>query len=135
MTGFCQLRSLFSIVLPWLLFSSYFASAKTFSYGDFNESILKEEVYVGFTASTGTYAIEGHYILGWSFSTEGKAPPLDLSDLPSFIKKKPITRSRGFTADEEVTADQLGSVPVSVESATTSTSHGYDKDSDYDIGR
>ncbi|GLJ28420.1 hypothetical protein SUGI_0559230 [Cryptomeria japonica] len=36
--------------------------------------------------------------------------------------------------DEEVTADQLASVPVSVESATTSTSHGYDKDSDYDVG-
>ncbi|GLJ28411.1 hypothetical protein SUGI_0559130 [Cryptomeria japonica] len=95
MTAFCQLRSLFSVVLPWLLFSSHFASAKT-------------------------------------FSTEGKVPSLDLSDLPSFIKKKPITKSRGFTADEEVTTDQLGSVPVSVESATTSTSHGYDKDSDYD---
>ncbi|XP_057868437.2 L-type lectin-domain containing receptor kinase SIT1 [Cryptomeria japonica] len=61
-------------------------------------AVLKDEVYVGFTSSTGTYAIEGHYILGWSFSTEGKVPSLDLSDLPSFIKKKPITKSRGFTA-------------------------------------
>ncbi|XP_057847286.1 L-type lectin-domain containing receptor kinase IV.3 [Cryptomeria japonica] len=69
------------------------------SVTDFNLSkVLMEEVYVGFSSSTGFYAVENHYILGWSFSTEGKAPPLDLSGLPSFIGKNRMTKSRGFEA-------------------------------------
>ncbi|KAB1224473.1 Lectin-domain containing receptor kinase VI.3 [Morella rubra] len=44
--------------------------------------ILKETMYIGFSASTGKKA-SSHYILGWSFSLNGAAPPLNLSLLPS----------------------------------------------------
>ncbi|KAJ6299857.1 hypothetical protein OIU76_020784 [Salix suchowensis] len=39
-------------------------------------------MYVGFSSSTGGEKVSSHYILGWSFSTEGEAPPLDYSRLP-----------------------------------------------------
>ncbi|GLJ28402.1 hypothetical protein SUGI_0558930 [Cryptomeria japonica] len=68
-------------------------------------AVLKEDVYVGFSASTGSQAIEDHHILGWSFSTEGKAPTVNLSDLPSLIRKKQTTRSVGFMVS--VTAASL----------------------------
>ncbi|KAK3227375.1 hypothetical protein Dsin_007237 [Dipteronia sinensis] len=42
---------------------------------------LLESMYVGFSASTGSKA-SAHYILGWSFSMNGSAPPLNLSKLP-----------------------------------------------------
>jgi Legume lectin domain/Protein kinase domain len=45
--------------------------------------IFDEEMYVGFTASTGKLA-SSHYILAWSFSTEGLAQAIDLSHLPKF---------------------------------------------------
>ncbi|KAF5471501.1 hypothetical protein F2P56_008289 [Juglans regia] len=44
-------------------------------------SILLDSMYVGFSASTGEKS-SSHYILGWSFSTKGVAPPLNLSQLP-----------------------------------------------------
>ncbi|OAY41533.1 lectin-domain containing receptor kinase VI.3 [Manihot esculenta] len=43
--------------------------------------IVKEFMYVGFSAATGDTA-SSHYILGWSFSTTGAAPLLNLSRLP-----------------------------------------------------
>ncbi|XP_020242260.1 L-type lectin-domain containing receptor kinase S.4-like [Asparagus officinalis] len=43
--------------------------------------ILKESMYVGFTASTGKLT-SSHYILGWSFKINGVAPFLDGSHLP-----------------------------------------------------
>eukprot|EP01018_Ginkgo_biloba_P000223 Gb_22004 [translate_table: standard] len=60
-------------------------------------TVLQEKMYVGFCAATGT-VVEDHYILAWSFSTNGMAPPLDLSHLPSFIQKKQKHKSRGFIA-------------------------------------
>ncbi|KAG1337840.1 L-type lectin-domain containing receptor kinase IV.1 [Cocos nucifera] len=45
-------------------------------------SILFDDMYAGFSASTGS-ATGDHYILGWSFSLNGIAQPLDLSNLPS----------------------------------------------------
>ncbi|CAA0809436.1 L-type lectin-domain containing receptor kinase S.4 [Striga hermonthica] len=44
--------------------------------------ILKEYMYVGFSASTGLLA-SSHYVSGWSFKTNGQAPSLDLSLCPS----------------------------------------------------
>ncbi|MCD7464051.1 L-type lectin-domain containing receptor kinase S.4 [Datura stramonium] len=44
--------------------------------------ILKEYMYVGFSASTGLLA-SSHYILGWSFKMNGEAKFLDLDSLPS----------------------------------------------------
>ncbi|XP_015089649.1 L-type lectin-domain containing receptor kinase S.4-like [Solanum pennellii] len=45
-------------------------------------SIFKENMYVGFSASTGLLA-SSHYILGWSFKINGEAKLLDLDSLPS----------------------------------------------------
>nr|CAD1827038.1 unnamed protein product [Ananas comosus var. bracteatus] len=42
--------------------------------------IFKEYMYVGFSASTGKI-VSSHYILGWSFQTNGIAMPLDISQL------------------------------------------------------
>ncbi|KAJ3700273.1 hypothetical protein LUZ61_003978 [Rhynchospora tenuis] len=45
--------------------------------------IFKNEMYVGFTSSTGKLA-SSHYILAWSFSTQGLAQAINLSRLPKF---------------------------------------------------
>ncbi|XP_057819628.2 L-type lectin-domain containing receptor kinase SIT2 [Cryptomeria japonica] len=52
-------------------------------------AILEEEMYVGFSAATGTY-VEDHYILAWSFSTNGAASPLDTTHLPSFLHNQTV---------------------------------------------
>ncbi|KAJ7961186.1 Lectin receptor-like kinase [Quillaja saponaria] len=46
--------------------------------------ILKQtmNMYVGFSAATGEKSSSDHYILGWSFATNGVAPPLNDSQLP-----------------------------------------------------
>ncbi|KAM0952632.1 putative protein kinase RLK-Pelle-L-LEC family [Dioscorea sansibarensis] len=43
--------------------------------------VFKENMYVGFSSSTGTQP-NSHYISGWSFRVNGEAPALDLSSLP-----------------------------------------------------
>ncbi|KAM0938011.1 putative protein kinase RLK-Pelle-L-LEC family [Dioscorea sansibarensis] len=49
-------------------------------------SIILDHMYVGFSASVGT-SYSYHYILGWSFKMNGKAPDLDLSSLPPLPQK------------------------------------------------
>ncbi|KAJ4836280.1 hypothetical protein Tsubulata_041944, partial [Turnera subulata] len=51
--------------------------------------VLKEYMFVGFSASTGLLA-STHYVLGWSFNMTGEAKSLSLSSLPSLpgVKKK-----------------------------------------------
>ncbi|KAL5734664.1 hypothetical protein ACOSP7_032525 [Xanthoceras sorbifolium] len=44
--------------------------------------VLKDSMYVGFSASTGLLA-SSHYVLGWSFNMSGEAESLSLSSLPS----------------------------------------------------
>ncbi|KAF8397231.1 hypothetical protein HHK36_016141 [Tetracentron sinense] len=44
--------------------------------------VLEEPVYVGFSSSTAKL-FSSHYILGWSFQTNGLEQPLDISQLPS----------------------------------------------------
>ncbi|XP_048325071.2 L-type lectin-domain containing receptor kinase SIT1-like [Ziziphus jujuba] len=43
--------------------------------------ILLENMYIGFSASTGAIASE-HYVLGWSFNKTGPAQSLEISKLP-----------------------------------------------------
>ncbi|XP_057829112.2 L-type lectin-domain containing receptor kinase V.9-like [Cryptomeria japonica] len=50
-------------------------------------NIFEEQMYVGFSASTGA-VVEDHCLLAWSFSTNGSAPELDVSHLPSLLKRK-----------------------------------------------
>ncbi|KAH7656986.1 Non-specific serine/threonine protein kinase protein [Dioscorea alata] len=45
-------------------------------------TVILDDMYVGFSASNGA-ATSSHYILGWSFSINGKAQDLDISQLPS----------------------------------------------------
>ncbi|XP_022143733.1 L-type lectin-domain containing receptor kinase S.4-like [Momordica charantia] len=64
------------------------------SYGVDLSSIFDEEMYIGFSASTGRLA-SSQSILGWSFAINGQARDLDLSLLPSPpapVKKKTEAR-------------------------------------------
>nr|GLL24288.1 L-type lectin-domain containing receptor kinase S.4-like [Ipomoea trifida] len=77
-----------------------------FSYRLDLSAILKESMYVGFSASTGLLS-SSHYILGWSFQMNGEAKSFDLDSLPLLpgIKK---TLHVGFV----VTVSVLGVVFV-----------------------
>ncbi|KAK7395076.1 hypothetical protein VNO78_15618 [Psophocarpus tetragonolobus] len=44
--------------------------------------VMKDSMYVGFSASTGDQETSSHYLLGWSFAVNGVAPPLNISKLP-----------------------------------------------------
>ncbi|KAF7106448.1 hypothetical protein CFC21_107177 [Triticum aestivum] len=56
-------------------------------------TLMADAMYVGFSASSGV--ISGHhYLLGWSFSLDGPAPPLDLSKLPALPRLGPKPRSK-----------------------------------------
>ncbi|XP_016499557.1 L-type lectin-domain containing receptor kinase VII.1-like [Nicotiana tabacum] len=60
--------------------------------------VFKDEMYVGFTASTGSLA-QGHKILAWSFSNSNFSisDALITHGLPSFeLPKDPVYRSKGF---------------------------------------
>jgi hypothetical protein len=48
-------------------------------------AIFKQDMYVGFSAATGKLA-SSHYILAWSFRTDGIAQAIDLSRLPKVPK-------------------------------------------------
>ncbi|KAG2320181.1 hypothetical protein Bca52824_013394 [Brassica carinata] len=50
--------------------------------------IFNDKMYVGFSASTGNIT-SNHYVLGWSFSREGKAKECDLTLLPSVSAPSP----------------------------------------------
>lgn len=50
-------------------------------------TVLEDDMYVGFSASTGLLA-SSHYLMGWSFKMNGVAPSLQLSSLPSLPKPK-----------------------------------------------
>jgi len=74
-------------------------------------SVLQEKMLVGFSAATGNFA-EDHYILAWSFTTEGMAPPLDVSRLPSFANMYSKRPGWGFIAGVTVAALVLFSLTV-----------------------
>ncbi|VAH44461.1 unnamed protein product [Triticum turgidum subsp. durum] len=45
-------------------------------------TVLTDTMYVGFSSSSGVVSTH-HYVLGWSFSLDGPATPLDFSKLPA----------------------------------------------------
>ncbi|KAJ4703488.1 Lectin receptor kinase [Melia azedarach] len=62
--------------------------------------VLEDEMYVGFTASTGQL-VESHKILAWSFSNSNFSLSEELitTGLPSFVlPKTPVYKSKGFIA-------------------------------------
>ncbi|XVE97133.1 hypothetical protein REPUB_Repub02eG0284500 [Reevesia pubescens] len=58
---------------------------------------VEETMYVGFSASTGKKS-SSHFILGWSFSTNGAAPKLNISQLP----EPPPKEKDGSSFDPQV---------------------------------
>ncbi|GJN32879.1 hypothetical protein PR202_gb21419 [Eleusine coracana subsp. coracana] len=56
-------------------------------------SIMADKIYIGFSSATGVVATH-HYVLGWSFSFDGPAPPLDFSKLPVLPRLGPKPRSK-----------------------------------------
>ncbi|XWS67106.1 hypothetical protein CRYUN_Cryun05aG0258400 [Craigia yunnanensis] len=59
-------------------------------------SIVNNEMYVGFSSSTGS-VLTSHYVLGWSFKINGQAQELTLSQLPKLPRLGPKKRSRFLT--------------------------------------
>ncbi|KAG6596330.1 Lectin-domain containing receptor kinase VI.3, partial [Cucurbita argyrosperma subsp. sororia] len=53
------------------------------------KDVLKEQMFVGFSASTGDQT-SSHYILGWSFAVNGPAPSLNYSLLPNPPKEQDL---------------------------------------------
>ncbi|XP_039019411.1 L-type lectin-domain containing receptor kinase IV.1-like [Hibiscus syriacus] len=54
-------------------------------------SVVKNEMYVGFSSSTGVI-FAFHYVLGWSFKMNGQAQELTLSQLPMLPRAGPNKR-------------------------------------------
>ncbi|KAF7050482.1 hypothetical protein CFC21_058848 [Triticum aestivum] len=50
-------------------------------------SVFKENMYIGFSSATGKLA-SSHYILAWSFRTNGLAQPIDLRRLPKVPRQR-----------------------------------------------
>ncbi|KAK9168353.1 hypothetical protein Syun_000493 [Stephania yunnanensis] len=59
--------------------------------------LLLENMFVGFSASTGRLA-SAHYVLGWSFRLNGVSRNLDISSLPSFLWPSSIRLRRAKRA-------------------------------------
>ncbi|XP_020256334.1 L-type lectin-domain containing receptor kinase IV.1-like [Asparagus officinalis] len=55
-------------------------------------SVMLDSMHVGFSSSDGPFHTQ-HYILGWSFKTNGVARPLDYSKLPSLPVLKTTRKS------------------------------------------
>ncbi|CAJ2670433.1 L-type lectin-domain receptor kinase S.4 [Trifolium pratense] len=68
--------------------------------------ILLDNMYVGFSASTGMLA-SSHYLLGWSFKINGPAPRLDLSSLPQPPQPKKKHMSLIFITGISLTASVI----------------------------
>ncbi|KAB1220839.1 L-type lectin-domain containing receptor kinase IV.2 [Morella rubra] len=76
--------------------------------------IINDEVYVGFSASTGS-VLSNHYVLGWSFKINGQAPELFQSQLPDLPRKEEIPRKeklRSYTIALPVIIVSLVSVTI-----------------------
>ncbi|KAK4253342.1 hypothetical protein QN277_010663 [Acacia crassicarpa] len=58
--------------------------------------VLKESMFVGFSASTGESKASSHYILGWSFSLNGPSAELNSSRLPEPPTKENDPSSTSF---------------------------------------
>nr|CAB3458408.1 unnamed protein product [Digitaria exilis] len=56
-------------------------------------TFMADTMYVGFSSATGV-VLTHHYVLGWSFSLDGPAPPLDFTKLPVLPRVGPKPRSK-----------------------------------------
>ncbi|GLT59341.1 hypothetical protein SLA2020_321640 [Shorea laevis] len=58
--------------------------------------IVNDTVYIGFSSSTGSM-LSSHYVLGWSFMTNGQAEGLVISRLPKLPRRGPKQTSKFLT--------------------------------------
>ncbi|MCO5608937.1 hypothetical protein L7F22_063155 [Adiantum nelumboides] len=58
-------------------------------------NVFEEQMYAGFTAATGVLS-GTHRLLAWSFNSNGEAPSLDLSLLPSVFSSPPLSSTTEF---------------------------------------
>ncbi|KAI5079089.1 hypothetical protein GOP47_0006760 [Adiantum capillus-veneris] len=65
-------------------------------------NVFEEQMYVGFTASTGVI-FGTHRLLAWSFNSDGEAPALDLSLLPSVFPAPSIYSTSRFKLGISIT--------------------------------
>ncbi|CAM0954836.1 unnamed protein product [Alopecurus aequalis] len=56
-------------------------------------TVLTDMVYVGFSASTGSF-ISRQYVLGWSFGINKPAPAIDITKLPKLPREGPKPKSK-----------------------------------------
>ncbi|TVU38264.1 hypothetical protein EJB05_11623, partial [Eragrostis curvula] len=56
-------------------------------------TVVADPMYIGFSSGTGVLSTH-HYVLGWSFSLDGPAPPLDFAKLPVLPSFGPKPRSK-----------------------------------------
>ncbi|KAL8094153.1 L-type lectin-domain containing receptor kinase IV.2-like [Apium graveolens] len=61
------------------------------------DPVINEEMYVGFSSTTGTIIFTSHYVLGWSFMLNGMPKELDLSKLPTLPRIGPKKKSSFLT--------------------------------------
>ncbi|XP_031488611.1 L-type lectin-domain containing receptor kinase S.4-like [Nymphaea colorata] len=66
-------------------------------------SVVEDFMYVGFSSGVGKLS-GNHYIVGWSFSTDGAAQSLDVSQLASLLHPNDKARSRTYVIITSVTA-------------------------------
>ncbi|KAI3954623.1 hypothetical protein MKW98_019754 [Papaver atlanticum] len=57
------------------------------SYDRDLSDVILDNMFVGFSSST-SFVLTSHYIMGWSFKINGRAPPLNLKQLPQPPRKK-----------------------------------------------
>ncbi|KAG7964859.1 hypothetical protein I3843_09G192100 [Carya illinoinensis] len=73
---------------------------------------FNDNMYVGFSSSTGS-VLSNHYVLGWSFKMNGKAPALALSQLPKLPRIGGKKRSKLLTFGLPMMIVTLVSVAIS----------------------
>ncbi|KAK1396851.1 Protein kinase domain-containing protein [Heracleum sosnowskyi] len=61
------------------------------------DPVINEEMYVGFSCTTGSRLVTSHYVLGWSFMVNGMATELDLLNLPKLPRIGPKKKSKSLT--------------------------------------
>ncbi|ANM65826.1 Concanavalin A-like lectin protein kinase family protein [Arabidopsis thaliana] len=60
--------------------------------------IVKDEMYVGFTAATGKDQSSAHYVMGWSFSSCGENPMADWLEISRLPPPPRLSNKKGYNS-------------------------------------
>ncbi|KFK38273.1 hypothetical protein AALP_AA3G093000 [Arabis alpina] len=67
--------------------------------------VVQDQMYVGFTASTGKGQSSAHYVMGWSFAVCGENPlsdSLEISDLPLPPPNTSLSNNKGYDPQRQI---------------------------------